>query len=154
MSENNPITNPSEIEPLNTPNLKITYDSRNQVIMVSYHNELTSESTGQMYAWLFASIEKRGLLGVRGVIYDFTNVKKFTMSNLVSTQKGSMAINAKVDLSRIPVALIVKSVSQEQQVSITMNVTPGEHRKRIVYNMAQALMFINNFHKNLVEADK
>lgn len=154
MSEDKPILDPSDIEPLNTPTLKITYDSRNQVIVVSYHKELTAESTAQMYKWLFASVQKRGTVGVRGIIYDFTDVQKFTHSNLITTQRGAMAINAKIDLSRMPVALIAKSVMQEQQVSITMNITPGEERKRIVHNMAQALMFINEFHKRLAESEK
>ncbi|MDX2076926.1 MAG: hypothetical protein SFZ02_10875 [bacterium] len=153
MSDTPPQINPSDIEPLNTPTLKITYDSRNQVILVSYHRELTAESTMQMYKWLFDSVQRRGIAGIRGVVYDFCDVQKFTMSNLISTQKGSMAINARVDLSRMPVAMIVKSVSQEQQVGIAMNITPGEQRKRIVHNMAQALMFINDFHKNLAQQD-
>ncbi|HRF96144.1 MAG TPA: hypothetical protein PLZ51_13155 [Aggregatilineales bacterium] len=153
MSDTSSQINPSDIEPLNTPTLKITYDSRNQLILVSYHHELTAESTMQMYKWLFESVQKRGTGGVRGVVYDFCDVQKFTMSNLISTQKGSMAINARMDLTRMPVAMIVKSVSQEQQVSIVMNITPGEQRKRIVHNMAQALMFINDFHKNLAQQD-
>ncbi|PJF29259.1 MAG: hypothetical protein CUN52_09280 [Phototrophicales bacterium] len=151
MSDENLTIRPEDIQPLNTPTLKITYDSRNQVILVSYHKELNAENTIMMYQWLFSSIEKRGLLGVRGVIYDFTDVQKFTPSNLISTQRGSMAINAKVDLSRIPVAMLVKTIMQEQQVSIAMNITPGEQRKRIVKSMSQALTFINDFHKNLAQ---
>jgi hypothetical protein len=144
---------PTDLEPLNTPTLKITYDSRNELILVSYHKELTAQSTLAMYAWLFKSVETRGTSGVRGVVYDFTDVQRFTLSNLTSTQKGSMAINARIDLSRMPVAMIVKSVSQEQQVSIAMNITPGEQRKRIVHNMAQAVMFINEFHRSLAQKD-
>ena len=153
MSDENMTLNPEDIKPLNTPTLKITYDSRNQVIVVSYHKELNAENTIMMYQWLFDSIEKRGLSGVRGVVYDFTDVQKFTPSNLISTQRGSMAINAKADLSRIPVAMIVKTIIQEQQVGIAMNITPGEQRKRIVKSMSQALTFISDFHKSLAQSE-
>lgn len=153
MSDENTTINPEDIEPLNTPTLKITYDRRNQVLIISYHKELNAENTLLMYKWLFSSIEKRGMGGIRGAVYDFTDVQKFTTSNLISTQRGSMAINAKADLSRMPVAMLVKTVMQEQQVGIVMNITPGEQRKRIVKSMSQALTFISDFHKNLAQSE-
>jgi len=154
MSEDKPIFKPEDVEPLNTPTLKITLDTRNMVVLVSYHKELNAENTIMMYGWLMESVRKYGNIGVRGIIYDFTDVQKFTPSNLISTQRGSMAINSQMDLSHMPVAMVVKSVMQEQQVSIAMNITPGEQRKRIVHNMAQAMMFINDFHRNLAQNDR
>lgn len=154
MSDEKKLSKPEDVEPLNTSTLKITLDIRNMLILVSYHKELTAENTMMMYGWLMEAFFKYGNIGVRGIVYDFTDVQKFTFSNLISTQRGSMAINSQLDLSRMPVAMIVKSVMQEQQVSIAMNITPGEQRKRIVHNMAQALMFVNEFHRNLAQNDK
>lgn len=154
MSDEKKTAKPEDVEPLNTSTLKITLDTRNMVVLVSYHKELNAENTMLMYGWLMEAFYKYGNIGVRGIVYDFTDVQKFTPSNLISTQRGSMAINSQLDLSRMPVAMIVKSVMQEQQVSIAMNITPGEQRKRIVHNMAQAMMFINDFHRNSAQSDK
>ncbi|MFW5748777.1 MAG: hypothetical protein ACOCYT_04105 [Chloroflexota bacterium] len=140
-------------DPLETSYVSTEYDRRNQVLIVRYFDELTAESTQLMYSWCLEMIRRVGLGLIRGVIYDFSNVKRFTSSNLIATQRGSLSINAQVDLSRIPIALVARSLLQEQHLSISLNATPGEERKRIVRSIHEALTFIEEFHRNQGRAD-
>jgi len=130
-------------------------DDRNRILIFRYHNELTSESTRQMYEYAFMLIKKVGLNVVRGVIYDFSDVKRFTRSNATATQKGSLTINAKVDLSKMPIAMVAKTLLQEQHLSIIMSTTPGEDRKKIVSSVQQGITFIEQWHiKQKEQAEK
>ena len=141
MTDNSPQLPP----PLNTPLVSSQYDDRHKIIIFRYYKELTSESTRQMYQYAMKSIEERGFDFVRGVIYDFTDVKRFTLSNATATQKGSLTINAKVDFSRLPVAMVAKTLLQEQHLSIIMSTTPGTTRKKIVHSIQEGVTFIEQW---------
>jgi hypothetical protein len=133
-------------EPLETDLVTTRFDAKNRILLVHYREELTAESTLLMYEWAFKTALVVGIEFLRGIIYDFTEVKKFTRSNLIATQKGSLTINAQIDLSRIPVAMVAKSLLQEQHLSIGLNATPGEERKRIVRTIQEGTTFIDQWH--------
>ena len=131
--------------PLHTDLASTQFEERTKILIVRYRNELTAESTQQVYGWMFDAIRKVGLIA-RGVIYDFSDVKRFTRKNMSVTQKSSLTMNAKVDLSSIPVAMVAKNIMQEQHLMIIMNATPDQSRKKIVKSIEEGVRFIEDFH--------
>jgi hypothetical protein len=137
--------------PLHTDLASTQFEERTKILIVRYHKELTAESTQQVYGWMFDSIRKVGLIA-RGVIYDFSDVKRFTRQNMSVTQKSSLNMNAKVDLSSIPVAMVAKNIMQEQHLMIIMNATPDQSRKKIVRSIEEGVRFIEDFHHTTLDS--
>jgi hypothetical protein len=134
--------------PLKTDLVTTEFDERHGILIVHYHKELTAESTRQMYGWMLETAREYGIDFVNGVIYNFSDVKRFTRSNLVATQKNSLTINAQIDLSQMPVAMVAKTLIQEQHLSISLKATPGESRKRIVNSIQQGITFIEQWNRD------
>lgn len=132
---------------LNTERVSTQYDERHGVLIVRYHNELSGESVREMYAWCLEAIAQVGLAMVRGVIYDFSEVSRFTFSNLAAVQRGSLEINGRIDLSEIPVALVARSLLQEQHLAMSMGATPDTERKKIVPTIQAGMQFISTWHR-------
>ncbi|GAB4307176.1 MAG: hypothetical protein Kow00117_00330 [Phototrophicales bacterium] len=132
--------------PLHTPLVTTQFDDRNRILIVRYKKELTAESTQQVYGWMFSVIQQVGMLA-RGVIYDFSDVRKFSRQNMSVAQKSSLTMNAKVDLSAVPVAMVAKTIMQEQHLTILLNATPDQGRKKIVKSVQEGIEFINEFHQ-------
>lgn len=134
--------------PLHTPLVTTQFDERTRILIVRYKNELTAESTHQLYSWMFDAIQQVGVIA-RGTIYDFSDVRKFTRQNMSATQKSSFNMNAKVDLSAMPVAMVAKTIMQEQHIMIILNATPDQDRKKIVKSIEEGIQFIEDFHKKI-----
>ncbi|PJF22047.1 MAG: hypothetical protein CUN56_08000, partial [Phototrophicales bacterium] len=132
--------------PLHTSLVTTQFDDRNRILIVRYKKELTAESTQQVYGWMFSVIQQVGMLA-RGVIYDFSDVRKFSRQNMSVAQKTSLTMNAKVDLSAVPVAMVAKTIMQEQHLTIMLNATPDQERKKIVKSVEEGIQFINDFHR-------
>lgn len=134
-------------EPLQTERAVTEYDEDERLLIIRYFNELDGETTRLVYNWFINAITGVDPGDVRGVIYDFSEVKRFTASNLTETRKGSLDLNARVDLSQIPIALVAKTVLQEQHIHISMKTTPNEERKAIVRDIHQARQYIRDWHR-------
>jgi hypothetical protein len=121
------------------------------ILYVTYHHALTPSVTNSMYRWLGRIIKdaKNDVSRAIGSIYDFSDVDNIDLADFMNAQVRSVSINVKIDLSKHPVALIVKSEHQEEYVRMLMGVTPQESRKRIVYSVDEARAFIKEFHENL-----
>jgi hypothetical protein len=106
------------------------------------------------YSWLFTQGANVGLENIYAFIFDFSQVQKFEKENTLTTKRQSQTARAAVDLSRIPAALIVNNIYQEQMVLLSAKVNEVEERTRIVKSHAEAMTFIELFHAKLKKADE
>lgn len=140
-----------QVNPLNETNVTAYYDENKHIFFVSYKGNLTADITNKAFAWLFQSgvpIET-----IYALIFDFTAVAKFRRDNTFATKRQSQTVNAVVDLSRIPVALIVDTIYQEQMVLLSMNINKVEERTKICKSHTQAMTFFEEFHQKLAKHD-
>lgn len=139
------------IERLETDFVTGYFDEDEKILYVTYRHNLTPSVTNSMYRWLGRIIKdaKNDISRSIGSIYDFSDVDNIDLADFMNAQVQSVSINVKIDLSRHPVALIVKSEHQEEYVRMLMGVTPQENRKRIVYSVDEAKVFIQEFHESL-----
>lgn len=144
----------NEIQKLNEANVTGYFDSQKRIFYISYRNTLDAETSLNAYSWLFVQGGLVGLENIYAFIFDFTQVQKFEKDNTLTTKRQSQTARAAVDLSRIPAALIVKTVYQEQMVLLSTKVNDVEERTRIVKSQAEAMSFIEQFHAKLKKADE
>jgi hypothetical protein len=126
------------------------YDPETHILHVAYRNILSPEVSTQFYGWLLAGIMQfpNEISQARGSVYDFRAVTQFDNASLSSTQRDSKIINQQADFSKHPVALLIANPIQEEYVRLTIAITPGSNRKRVVYSPEEALAFIEIFHRN------
>lgn len=131
---------------LDTEHVSAYFDPQMGISFITYRGHLTAEVTETLYAWVRSLLPHIGPDATRGVIFDFRQVTRFHQGNLEASRKQSVTINQEADNSTHCVALIVDNFYQEQLVSVSMNLTPGEKRKRIVRSMDEALAYIETWH--------
>jgi hypothetical protein len=141
------------IPPLNETNLTAHYDEDKQIFFITYKKTLTADMTNKAYSWLFKNGLPLGIDNIRAFIFDFTAVSTFRRDNTFASKRQSQTANKVVDLSRIPVALIVNTIYQEQMVVLSMNVNGVEDRTKICKSYARAMTFVDQFHQKLAKRD-
>ena len=111
--------------------------------------QLPPATSAQFYQWLIESIKANPhlLTEARGSIYDFRDVTELANANMSSSQRQSQQVNQQVDLQNHPVALIVKDSVQRALLTATMRISPQQDRKRVVQSEAEAMAYIDSFHK-------
>jgi hypothetical protein len=119
-----------------------TFDEQRLLIRVAYRGSLGSEVTVQVYDWIDRLVKTIGVEAVFGEIFDFREVTEFQAENLQTARKTSKRMNVRVDMSNVPVALIIKTFYHEEILRGSMQVVPDHQRKRIVKSEAEALAFI------------
>lgn len=143
----------SNVPPLNEPNLTGHYDEDKKIFYIFYSGTLDSDNTTNAYTWLFKNGLNLGIESIRAFVFDFTKVTRFQRDNTFAAKRESQTANAVADLSRIPVALIVNTVYQEQMVILSMKVNGVEDRTKVCKSHAHALAFIDQFHQQLAKQD-
>lgn len=128
-------------------NVTAYFDVKLGISFVSYKGVLDSDTTKVLYGWVKSLLPLIGENTTRGVIFDFRQVTRFTRDNLHASRQESSKINRQKDMSTHPVALIVGNTYQEQMVTASMQLTPIEERKRVFYNMEDALDYIEYWHE-------
>jgi hypothetical protein len=136
-----------------TPQLIAYFDDETGIVYVIYRGVLSPDVTAQMYKWMMESVQQLDVKDIRGGIYDFRLVTDFNKGNLATANRESRSFNVKVDVSSVPAALIVNTLFQEQMVKVSMQITPGQERKRIVKSMDDAVAFIKQFQKRQTSTD-
>jgi len=131
---------------INTPSLTAYYDDTSKLTHVIYRGQMTAQMTIDVYRWILSLAAYIDVADVRGSIYDFREVPNFDRYSLSTVQRESRNLNFNLDVSNIPVALVVKNLIQESMVRIGMKVSPQEHRKKIVMSEADALQFFATWH--------
>jgi len=134
---------------LETEQVQARYDLESKLLRVVYHGVLNPAASAQLYRWLgqllIDSPEEANQ--ARGSIFDFWQVTRIDNSNLTSAQRQSQQMNERVDLTNHPVALIAANLYQRELLRLTMQISPQQDRKRIVSSEAEALEFIEHFHR-------
>jgi hypothetical protein len=124
-----------------------SFDEARHLIRVAYRGSLGADVTVQVYNWIDELVKAVGLETVQGEIFDFQNVSEFKEENLQMARKTSKRMNIRLDMSQLPVALIVKTFYQEEILRGAMQVTPEHQRKRIVRTEEEALAFIDEWNR-------
>lgn len=124
------------------------YNPETGVLHVVYRGILSPDVSAQFYGWLSAAMAQHPeeVLRARGSIYDFREVTQFDNANLFTAFRQSKNLNQQADLANHPVALVVANNFQAEFVRLTMQITPGHDRKRVVATPEEGLAFIEDFH--------
>ncbi len=136
-----------------TPQFTAYFEDESGIMYVTYQGVLSPDITAQVYKWMLDAVQTLDVKDIRGGIYDFRLVKDFNKGNLSTANRESRNFNVKVDISHVPVALLVNTFFQEQMVKVSMKIDPGQDRKRIVKSMEEALVFIKEFHRKQSKTD-
>ncbi|MCC6616241.1 MAG: hypothetical protein IT320_22405 [Anaerolineae bacterium] len=125
------------------------YDFDDRILRVRYKGQLTPALSTHFYQWLIGALKDNPHLitEARGSIYDFRDVSEVANANMSSSQRQSQQVNQQVDLQNHPVALIAKDSVQRALLTATMRISPQHDRKRVVGSEAEAIAYIESFHK-------
>lgn len=132
---------------LETQQASAVYDPETRIATVAYRGNLSANVTKEVYAWLEDLYREMGAEGFYGQIFDFREVTDFDRTNLVTARKLSTRINSIVDVTQIPVALIVGDFYHEEILRSGMRISPEHQRKHIVWTEDEALRFIQGKHR-------
>lgn len=134
-------------KPLETPSASARFDAEKQVIWVTYRGLLDAMATASVYGWLAEFFDSDDVEQVRGEVFDFREVTMFGADNLMEARRKSRGFNLKQDTSLLPVAMITANFYQEEILRGPMQNVPENMRKTIVRSEADALDFIDNWHR-------
>lgn len=133
---------------INTKDVSARFEPETGYVWVAYRGSLTASMTVDVYRWMVALAKHIKVTDVLGSVYDFTGITDFSRYSLSTVQRESHNLNMNMDMSHIPVALIVANDIQKSMVRIGLQLTPQEHRKRIVMSEEEALAFFTEWHNN------
>ena len=124
------------------------------VMIGTYAEVLTGDMTARVYIAGLRFVHEIGVENLRGIIFDFRKVQRFSRDNLPAAQSESYRANRNLSLDHVPIAMVVETPIQEQMVRISMQSTPGQNRKRIVHTIEEGYAFIDAFNQQSEEEDK
>ena len=135
-------------DPIVTDEFEARIDAESTIMTVTYRCTLSPELTTGFYKWMMGVAQDYPELvtATRGSIFDFRQVTEFVSSNLSTVRRESKKAGQDRDLQNHPVALVVETLMQEKMVGLTMKLTEGQNRKRIVRSMDEAQGFISKWH--------
>lgn len=137
----------SNITSIEGDGFSVQFDGQTGIMMGVYDEVLTAEATASLYVKGAKLAQEVGLDNIRGMVFDFRRVKRFDKKNMATAQRESYRANSRLDMSHIPVALLVETPLQETTVRISAQVTPDQDRKQIVHTLEEASAFIDAWHK-------
>lgn len=117
------------------------FDNERRYAWITYRGVLIPETTVTFYEWLGDVDAAIDIKSVHGCVIDFRPVIEFDQRNLRATKRESQTANTQLDMSHIPVALIIDTSYQGQMVRISIQATPQPERKRIVKSIEEAFSF-------------
>jgi hypothetical protein len=127
------------------------FDETQSILFVAYRGILIPNLTIQFYEWRAEVVQLIDIKTIRGTVVDFRAVTVFPVRNLTTVYKQSRDANQQIDMSHIPVAMVVSTPEQEQSVRASLQVTPQQNRRRIVNTPEDALAFIEAWHRSRQE---
>ncbi len=144
-----------DVQKLNEASVSGYFDDYTRIFHVHYKDILTADTTNKAYSWLFTQgTVVGGIENIHAFVFDFTEVVKFQRDNTFATKRQSQTAKVSIDLSRVPAALVVKNIYQEQMVLLSMKVNDVEERTKICKSHAEAMTFIDQFHQKLARKDQ
>ena len=122
------------------------YDPEQGLIYVTYEGVLTEDVPKAVYGWLEELYEEIDVTSLYGQIFDFRGVEEFDESNLKTARRTSSRMNMRVDVSHVPVALIVSDPYHQEILLGSMRISPDHIRKKIVWSEEEAQEFFQTWH--------
>ncbi|MEM9776048.1 MAG: hypothetical protein AAF902_15835 [Chloroflexota bacterium] len=122
-----------------------------QTHLISYHFEkiVTPSEISAIPLWVKAQLEDGAQpSSVRGSIFDFRNVKKFSIGSTPAAKETSQEGNELPEVNMVPLVYLVRNVQQEVTIRMSRVIglsRPG--RRAIFYTQEQALDFINEWNE-------
>ena len=131
----------------------VTFDTATGYLHGKYGEVVNGEIAALVYMRGIGLVKPHGgIPAVKGCIFDFRQVERFERDNLAQVQRESYRLNSKVSLDHVPVALLVETKVQEQTIRISQQITPEQHRKRIVKSVTEAHNFFKEWHEKYANA--
>lgn len=135
------------IDRLDREKVSAHYDVDTAIAYITYRGELSAAESDAAYQWLQKVIDTIGAETLYGEVFDFREVKFFTVENLIGARKNSRRMNIMLNTHDFPVALVVANQMQQEILRGPMRVVPQNKRKRIVNTMEAALAFFKEWHE-------
>ncbi|MGB1288737.1 MAG: hypothetical protein ACPG7F_19545 [Aggregatilineales bacterium] len=120
-------------------------DTRGSLYLVELNSG--GNACAAVYAWLQVLFISEGVDSIYGEIFDFRQVEEFSPDNLMNARQKSRTMNLRMDTRRLPVAMVVNDVFQEQILRGPMRNVPENPRKRIVETIEDAHAFLHEWHE-------
>jgi hypothetical protein len=127
-------------------NYIVRFDDEKSVVYGIYGTQATGETTARIHMSVLKFVREIGSENIYGLIFDMRRIEEFSRDNFASMQRESFNIDKKFDMSHIPVAFVVDTQMQEQFARMLIGATSGHDRKYIVYSLAEAFMFFEEWH--------
>lgn len=135
------------ISPLKTEKANAYYDEESHIAFVKYSGLLTADESLAVYDWLGDLLQEVGLDNMYGEVFDFRKVSEFATDNLMDARRNSRRYNMRNNVRRLPVSMIVSNYYQEEILRGPMQNVEENKRKTIVWNMDDAIAFLNEWHE-------
>lgn len=131
---------------IQTDQARANYNAEEALIYVAYSGILTADVPLAIYSWLEELYDEIDIDSLYGQIFDFRDVKEFDDSNLKTARRTSNRMNMRVDVSHVPVALIVGDPYHQEILLGSMRISPDHARKKIVWSDEEAREFFEKWH--------
>ncbi|MEM9776263.1 MAG: hypothetical protein AAF902_16925 [Chloroflexota bacterium] len=132
--------------PLITENAVAFVDVKTGLVSYKYRNIVSSDETAAVYNWILEGLDWFDEDKFRGAIFDFRDVKKFALGNMVLAKETSQELNDSSNFSIFPISMVVANTVQE--VKVRMSMMGGDiYRKHISQSPEGALDFINQWNE-------
>ena len=127
--------------------LRTYYDPETKIAFGFYGAIISPAVTLKAYQWGVNMTLDIGIENLHGGVYDFRRVQEFKQENFQAVKRESREAHQTVDLSRVPMSLIVETMYQEQMVKVSSKISVGDaSRILIVHSMQEALDHIKHWH--------
>lgn len=134
------------IAPLSLENANARYDTDSKIAFIEYKGVLTADDSVAVYEWLADLVEAVGLENIYGEIFDFREVTEFAPDNLMEARRNSRRYNMRNRIRSLPVAMIISNFYQEEILRGPMQNVEENKRKAVVWEMDDAVTFLNEWH--------
>jgi hypothetical protein len=122
------------------------FNEENHIAFIAYRGILTGEESTAVYDWLADLVEEVGLENIYGEVFDFRLVSEFAADNLMEARRNSRRHNMRNNVRNLPVAMIISNYYQEEILRGPMQNVEENKRKTIVWNMDDAIAFLEEWH--------
>ncbi|MEM8857395.1 MAG: hypothetical protein AAGD96_03690 [Chloroflexota bacterium] len=128
--------------PLITENAVAFVDIKTGLVSYKYKNIVSPVETEAVYNWILSGLDWFDEDKFRGAVFDFREVKKFALGNMVLAKEKSQEVNESQNFSIFPIGMLVANTVQE--VKVRMSMMGGDiYRKHISLSPEGTLSFIN-----------
>jgi hypothetical protein len=127
-------------------NYIVRYDDEKGILYGIYSSVASGDITARIYMSSLKFVRTVGIDNIQGMIFDMRRVEEFSRDNLASIQRENFNMDRKFNMNFVPTALVVDTAIQEQFARMTIGVSNGQERKCIVYSLAEAHMFFEEWH--------